>query len=148
MRITLFDMLINVYLVATCLYIHVLLLSFDSLFSPIATFDVMWLGPYRECFQQVASELQALYPSTSPSPSSSSDPAVHTHVTSSTSQLPGINRCFIPLLMPTKNWTSGECEERYKFTFPPGPISPLFQDLYRFLGQFLGIAIRYVRIFT
>ncbi len=52
-------------------------------------------------------------------------------------------RCFLPLLMPTPNWTAdGDCAERYRYMFHPAAESPLKMDLYHFLGQLVGIAVR------
>jgi hypothetical protein len=50
--------------------------------------------------------------------------------------------CLLPLLHPTPNWTAEECEERYKYVFHPGSTSHLHMDLFRFMGQLIGIAIR------
>jgi len=75
-------------------------------------------GPYREIFQKLCFELQT------PDP------------------LFDETRCFLPLLHPTPNWKSSvECNEKYKYTFLPSS-SPLKLDLYMFLGQLVGIALR------
>lgn len=45
--------------------------------------------------------------------------------------------------MPTLNWESEEeCVERYSYTFNPSSTAPLYMELYHFLGQFVGIALR------
>ena len=52
-------------------------------------------------------------------------------------------KCFLPLLFPTPNFSSsGECDERYKYMFSPCELSELHLELYAFLGQIAGIAIR------
>ena len=57
--------------------------------------------------------------------------------------LKGSVRCFLSLLYPTPNFSStSESIERYKYMFSPGDISELQRELYSFLGQFVGIAIR------
>ena len=50
--------------------------------------------------------------------------------------------CFLPLLMPTPNWTADECTERYCYMFNPASSSSLRMDLYKFMGQMAGIAVR------
>ena len=103
-------------------------------------------GPYREIFQKICEELQI------------SDPGIATEGTDGsglgTGKRPSSwepnskgdgnpTRCFLPLLIPTGNWTAaGDCKERYKYTFHPASTSPLHMELFRFLGQFIGIAIR------
>jgi hypothetical protein len=45
--------------------------------------------------------------------------------------------------MPTLNWTADtDCAERYRYMFHPAAESPLKMDLYHFLGQLVGIAVR------
>ena len=75
-------------------------------------------GPYRDVFQSICAELQRTldHPKATP-------------------------QCLVPLLCPTANWAV-ECEERYCFTFDPSQISDVHLDLYRFLGQLVGIAMR------
>ena len=52
-------------------------------------------------------------------------------------------QCFLPILMPTPNWTNeAETHEKYKFMFHPDAISSLKMDLFQFMGQVVGIAIR------
>jgi len=52
-------------------------------------------------------------------------------------------KCFLPLLHPSANWVaSNECAERYKYVFLSSQCSALKQDLYKFLGQLIGIAVR------
>jgi hypothetical protein len=52
--------------------------------------------------------------------------------------------CFFPLLMPTPNWTNddSECSEKYRFMFHPNAKSMMKMELYHFMGQLVGIAIR------
>lgn len=90
-------------------------------------------GPYREVFQKICEELQA--------PDKSS---TRGHTDADTTSDKQLFSCFVPLLLQTRNWTcsDGECEERYKFTFNPSSSSPLHLDLFTFLGQFVGLAIR------
>ena len=52
------------------------------------------------------------------------------------------DRCFLPLLIPTANWAAGESEERYSYILNPASTSALRTDLYRFMGQLVGIAVR------
>ena len=56
---------------------------------------------------------------------------------------PSPSRCFLPLLMPTPNWsTDQDCKERYRYMLHPASQSYLKMDLYHFMGQLVGIAIR------
>ena len=50
--------------------------------------------------------------------------------------------CFLPLLLPTPNWTAGECKERYCYTLHPGSSSSIRMELYCFMGKLMGLAIR------
>lgn len=75
-------------------------------------------GPYRDVFQSICSELQR---------------------TAGPPQ--GPQRCLIPFLCPTANWTV-ECEERYRFTFDPSQCADVHRDLFRFFGQLVGMAMR------
>ena len=52
------------------------------------------------------------------------------------------DKCLLPLLMPSPNWTAGECAERYKYLFNISSRSDLHMDLFRFMGQMLGLAVR------
>ncbi|CAM9092811.1 unnamed protein product, partial [Ectocarpus fasciculatus] len=90
-------------------------------------------GPYREVFQKICEELQAPDHS-SPTPITATEK----------SDSPATFKCFIPLLLQTPNWASSsdDCEERYKYIFNPSSSSPLHMDLYTFLGQFVGLAVR------
>ena len=115
-------------------------------------------GPYREIFQQICDELQAADPgligghSARPSSWSSSPGAGSGTVNNASASSSGSGsgsgpektpvRCFLPLLRPSSNWTAGECAERYKYVFNPASSSALRMDLYRFLGQLVGLAVR------
>jgi len=45
--------------------------------------------------------------------------------------------------MPTPNWTADiDCTERYRYMFHPAACSPLKMDLFHFMGQLVGIAVR------
>ncbi len=114
-------------------------------------------GPYREIFQQVCEELQRPDPSVGGDgnekrPSSwvsgeakqAANPAenasVHAH---NAHEKTSVSRCFLPLLLPTANWTAEvDCKERYRYTFHPSSTSALKMDLYHFMGQMVGIAVR------
>ena len=99
-------------------------------------------GPYREIFQQICEELQISDPGVASSEKSKRPSSWESNGTSSVGDSTP-TRCFLPLLLPTPNWTaSGDCKERYKYTFHPASTSPLHMELFRFLGQFVGIAIR------
>jgi alpha-tubulin suppressor-like RCC1 family protein len=102
-------------------------------------------GPYREIFQQMCDELQCSDPSVeggdNERPSSWNNSSSNTNQSSSDKEHPPV-KCFLPLLHPTPNWSAGECTERYRYTFNPSSTSPIRMDLYRFLGQLVGIAIR------
>ncbi len=50
--------------------------------------------------------------------------------------------CFVPLLLPTPNWMAGECAERYCYIPNPASHSEQRLDLYRFMGQLAGMAVR------
>ncbi len=51
--------------------------------------------------------------------------------------------CFFPLFLPTPNWTNeAECSEKYRYMFHPAATSHLKQELFYFMGQLVGIAIR------
>jgi hypothetical protein len=53
------------------------------------------------------------------------------------------SRCFLPFLLPTPNFSStDECSERYRYMFNPSPLSGLHVELYTFLGQLVGMAVR------
>ena len=52
------------------------------------------------------------------------------------------DKCLLPLLMPSPNWTAGECAERYKYLFNISSRSDLHMDLFKFMGQMLGLAVR------
>ena len=95
-------------------------------------------GPYRESFQKICEELQLPDPTIKGiqkrpwSPDATSDDETKLKA----------GKCFLPLLHPTPNWSANDCTERYKYIFHPGSISELRTDLFRFMGQFVGIAIR------
>lgn len=108
-------------------------------------------GPYREILQQICDELQ--YPD--PSLSRTSFHRASTRISQLTSDsydtmesknvLNGQSiPCFVPLLFPSPNWTidHDEMAEKYKYIFHPASISSVRLDLFRFLGQLVGIAIR------
>jgi hypothetical protein len=76
-------------------------------------------GPYRDVFQCICEELQRLLPS-------------RDNVEAG---------CSIPLLCPTRNW-GVECHERCKYVFNPALRSAVHIDLFHFLGQLVGIAMR------
>ena len=93
-------------------------------------------GPYREIFQKICEELQLPDPSVKGSqrrPWSPDDVQA---------KKLKAGKCFLPLLHPTPNWSADDCTERYKYIFHPSSLSELRTDLFRFLGQFVGIAIR------
>jgi hypothetical protein len=51
--------------------------------------------------------------------------------------------CFLPLLLPTPNWTNdAECTEKYRFMFNPNSKSQLKKELFYFFGQLVGMAVR------
>ena len=52
------------------------------------------------------------------------------------------DKCLLPLLMPTPNWTAAECKERYKYMFNIGSRSDLHMDLFDFMGRIVGVAVR------
>jgi hypothetical protein len=87
-------------------------------------------GPYREVFQQLCDELQFSDPSTKED--SSHDNNKH--------ETP--DKCFLPILHPSANWNATECSEKYKYVFKSSNISALKLDLYCFLGEIVGIAVR------
>ena len=95
-------------------------------------------GPYREVFQKVCEELQIPDPSVVRKTKEIEE--------SATALLSGEKTpaaCFLPLLLPTANWAAGQdCAERYKYTFHPASTSPALLDLFLFLGQVVGIALR------
>ena len=97
-------------------------------------------GPYREIFQQICDELQAARPRRGQGQTSSTagDGGGGVNDTDDSPQ------CFLPLLLPTPNWSSaaGECDEKYKYMFAPSADSALRMDLYRFMGQLVGMAVR------
>ena len=113
-------------------------------------------GPYREIFQQICNELQCADPSSSGQTSGNDNGGTEKKLQSPT-------RCFLPLLCPTKNWSiandtsgttesedgdsgdftsSGPQETKYTYTLNPAASSDVLMDLFRFLGQFIGMAIR------
>jgi hypothetical protein len=81
-------------------------------------------GPYREVFQKICEELKI------------PDPCI------ASIEAGGVPLCFLPILHPTPNWSAEDCVERYKYTFLPSSTSTLSLDLFRFLGQLVGIALR------
>ena len=92
-------------------------------------------GPYREIFQQVCDELQALTPK--------AQPAEVTRSSNDKDGSEGVQTCFLPILMPTPNWSATcDCTEKYKFMFNPSSCSPFRIGLCRFIGQFIGVGIR------
>ena len=100
-------------------------------------------GPYREVFQLVCDELQL------PDPYSLQEKALESGQKENNSEedgeksLRGCVRNFLPLLFPTPNFSStDECAERYRYMFRPGDLSDLHLELYGFLGQLVGIAVR------
>jgi HECT-domain (ubiquitin-transferase) len=108
-------------------------------------------GPYREIFQLICDELQMQDPSVEGERARKlaqwmgktgdiRDSSVSENDLNSLSRR---MKCFLPLLFPTPNFSSsGECEERYKYMFSPCELSELHLELYSFLGQIAGIAIR------
>jgi hypothetical protein len=86
-------------------------------------------GPYREVFQKICEELKITDKSGSGDKNAESSNSF---------------KCFIPLLMPTPNWDSASDEggESFKYTFCPTSTSPFYLDLYTFLGQLMGVAVR------
>jgi hypothetical protein len=126
-------------------------------------------GPYRETFQKICEELQMQDPSLKsktiqevpvsmiaprPSPISPrgglTNSASTTSIMSHSASVEKISNnfktsvpCFIPLLHPTPNWIDpDDCNEKYKYTFHPSSTSPVKLDMFTFLGQLVGIAIR------
>lgn len=106
-------------------------------------------GPYREILQQLCDELQSPDPSLSgisnqPLKRSSSSLITGNGMDSFEENEENIKptRCFLPFLFPTPNWTAGECAEKYKYMFHPASVSPIRLDLFKFLGQLVGIGIR------
>lgn len=93
-------------------------------------------GPYREIFQQVCDELQCI------ESHSASLGGAGPAATATSENGPLI--CYLPLLHPTPNWGSdvGDCDEKYKYIFHPSANSPLKLDLFKFLGELTGVAIR------
>jgi hypothetical protein len=79
-------------------------------------------GPYREVFQKICEELK-----------------IQDTVAASAE---GVASCFLPVLHPTPNWNAEDCVERYKYTFLPSSRSGLCLDLFQFLGQLVGMALR------
>lgn len=110
-------------------------------------------GPYREVLQQVCDELQFPDPSAlaqdlslkAGNPDNGVGYDEHSlfnrFASNSVEDVPPV-KCFIPLLIPTLNWSCSNCEEKYKYTFNPSSCSIVRMDLYRFLGQIIGIAVR------
>ena len=119
-------------------------------------------GPYREIFQQICDELQSPDPSAMKARGASGSSAAYHRPKSwaaAAAMVAGGDaaqdaaagydeasktpvRCFLPLLHPTPNWSAGECDERYCYVFHPASTSDMRKDLYRFLGQLVGIAMR------
>ena len=114
-------------------------------------------GPYREIFQQICDELQS--PDPSAMKQSNGSAAYHrpkswaAAAADASSQADGGPggadeaaktpiRCFLPLLHPSPNWSAGECAERYCYVFHPASTCEMRQDLFRFMGQLAGIALR------
>jgi hypothetical protein len=83
-------------------------------------------GPYREFFSQICEELQALNPDIE-----DDEP-----------------ECVLPLLIPTPNQKRRTGESQNHFIINPktsrltGGSSQLYLEMYHFVGQFLGIALR------
>lgn len=93
-------------------------------------------GPYREIFQKICEELQL------PDPSVKGSHKRPWSADTTDDKKLKAGKCFLPLLHPTPNWSADDCNERYKYIFHPSSLSELRTDLFRFLGQFVGIAIR------
>ena len=104
-------------------------------------------GPYREIFQLICNELQISDHSTSSEKDRKSS-INQNNKDNNGNYIMGINhnssaKCFLPILYPTPNFfSSTESEEKYRYMFCPGFLSDLQLELYGFLGQFVGIAIR------
>ncbi len=94
-------------------------------------------GPYREIFQQVCDELQSI--ESFGAHLGAANPAGIAHIRGNDAV-----KCYLPLLHPTPNWRAdvGDCDEKYKYIFHPSANSPLKLDLYKFLGELTGVAIR------
>jgi len=76
-------------------------------------------GPYREIFTQLAQELQA------------------------PSKLGTKGECTLPLLQPSPNTITSSSEEKAQtFIARPAVTKRLYLEMYNFLGQLLGIAMR------
>lgn len=84
-------------------------------------------GPYREFFSQIIEELQGL------KTKEEGDQDVS---------------CVLPLLLPSPNQRKGVGENQQHFVLNPGTVrsfsgsAPLYVEMYNFLGQVIGIALR------
>jgi hypothetical protein len=85
-------------------------------------------GPYRETFSQVAAEVQALGEVLRPESRDSFKRA---------------SRCALPLLRPAPNAAVDDAATGQDSLIPqPGLAEGSYLDMYHFLGQFLGMALR------
>lgn len=108
-------------------------------------------GPYRELFQLVCDELQMLDSSTVIQNAVELGGPLEERgrgrkrdrVRRRESYSRKASRCFLSFLLPTPNFSStDECAERYRYMFNPSPLSGLHTELYTFLGQLVGMAVR------
>lgn len=109
-------------------------------------------GPYRELFQLVCDELQMLDSSSAVVNAIEVEGSVEergkgrkreTERRGESSWCRRSARCFLPFLIPTPNFsTTDECAERYRYMFNVCPLSGLHVELYGFLGQLVGMAVR------
>ena len=103
-------------------------------------------GPYREIFQEICNELQRADPSIKKGGFSNRPSSWDRERNDSSEEMEKSSRpvnCFLPLLHPSANWAStSECKERYKYVFRSQACSDVKFDLYKFLGQIVGIGVR------
>mmetsp|Transcript_83789 Transcript_83789/g.236753 ORF Transcript_83789/g.236753 Transcript_83789/m.236753 type:complete len:3060 (-) Transcript_83789:463-9642(-) len=84
-------------------------------------------GPYREIFSQVAAELQSIEQVLRPETRSARKAA---------------DACILPLLRPTPNSNTDDAVGSDKFIVQPRLTRHLYLEMYNFLGQIIGIALR------
>ena len=86
-------------------------------------------GPYREFFSQIIEELQGLQPEDMVGDG-------------------GTPMCFLPLLVPSPNHQNNVGEKQEHFVLNPSTVrsfsgsAQLYVEMYNFLGQVIGIALR------
>jgi len=85
-------------------------------------------GPYREIFSQIAAEVQALG---------------EVLRAESRESFKHATRCALPLLRPAPNAAVDDATTGQDVLIPqPGLVEGTYLDMYHFLGQFLGMALR------